>query len=128
MITWELKYTSTSQPQLFEVECYNEQHHIKTSINNGTIRTTNLAGLHFSASYTCCVLAIYRSYEAKRICNTTKTPIVPASGIDQSTSSADQSVNVVNGVLGFIIATLVVLLAVSGVALVCLLRLRIPKR
>ena len=120
LITWEL----THEPQSFEVKCFNEKHRIITTlINNGSFRSTNLEGLHPSTSYTCCVLAIYRFYQAKRICNITETPDL----FSGSSNLFSTSVNVIGGILGFIIAILVVVLAVCGVALVYLLRPRFLK-
>ena len=119
LITWEL----TNEPQSFEVECFNEKHRITTLINNGSFRSINLEGLHPSTSYTCCVLAIYEFYEAKRICNITETPDLFSSGSNLSSTS----VNVIGGILGFIIAILVVVLAVCGVTLVYLLQPRFLK-
>ena len=140
LITWELQNNTLYQPYLFEVECSNERHKIVMSVSNKTF-TTQLQGLLPSTSYTCCVLAIYIESDdngAKRICTTVKTPDLSNTPKNFSTMAPaavetvasdnfmapNSASNTVSGVLGTIIAALLVLLAICGVALVYLLRQR----
>lgn len=117
LVAWELAtmMSNDDEPQSFEIECFSKQHSLSTSVNDVTLRTINLEGLQASTSYTCCVMAVYGFYEAKRICTVTSIP-------ELITNSATTSnTNLVGGILGLVIAILVILLAVSGVALVCLI-------
>ena len=112
LITWEIR---GNDPRFYEAECFNDKHRVSGTVNNVTVHATNLEGLHPTTSYTCCVLAIYGYYEAKRICATIQLPSLLSSRTNQRT------ISVVGGILGLIIAILVILLTVSGVALVCLI-------
>ena len=118
-ITWEI---TGNDPQFYEAECFNDMHRVSGTVNNVTFHATNLEGLHPTTLYTCCVLAIYGYYEAKRICATIQTPSLLS-------SRTDHTISVVGGILGLIIVILVILLAVCGIALVCLIRPRfLPNR
>ena len=139
LIIWELQNNTLYEPYLFEVECSNEQHKIVMSVSNKTF-STQLQGLLPSTSYTCCILAIYIESDdhngAKRICTIIKTPGLPNTQENFSTTAPAETVasdkfmapdsvsNTVSGVLGSIIAVLLVLLAICGVALMYLLRQR----
>ena len=127
LVAWELAtmMSNDDEPQSFEIECFNEQHSLTTSVNDVTLRTINLEGFQASTSYTCCVLAVYEFYEAKRICTVTNTPELLTNSANLPTTSNS---NLVGGILGLIIAILAILLAVSGVALVCLIRARFLNR
>ena len=118
LITWEI---TENDPWFYEAECFNDMHRVSSTFNNVTVHATNLEGLRPATSYTCCVLAIYGYYEAKRICATIQTPSLLS-------SRTDHTISVVGGVLGLIIAILVILLAVCGIALVYLIRPRFLKR
>ena len=119
LITWALNNsTQADVPIRFEIECYSEEHSIAISVSNETL-TTSLGGLLPSTSYTCCVSVVYESYTARRICTEIETSSYSTVTIQERASN---STNVVGGVLGFITAVLLVLLALSGIAVVYLLR------
>ena len=124
-INWELQNIRLHRPNSYEVKCFSEAHHIEMSVNNTTFNI-QLMGLLASISYNCCVSAVYESYiyTPKGACSetTTMNQIQPRSNF-RTSSSAD----IVGGVLGFIIALLLILLAISGAALVYLLRPRFLK-
>ena len=118
MISWEPgNSTSAGIPIiLFEIECNSESHSIAISVSNHS-STVSLGGLLPSASYNCCVSAVYKLYTARRIC--THAGIETTTITEEMTSN---STNVIGGVLGFIIAVLLVLLALCGTLLVFQLR------
>ena len=128
-INWELQNITLRQPNSYKAECFSEAHHIEMSVNNTTFNI-QLMGLLPSISYNCCVSAVYGSY-----CNiyTPKGACIETTTMNQiqpkSNSQASSSADIVGGVLGFIIALLLILLAISGAALVYLLRTKsvIPK-
>ena len=121
LITWASQNTTQYQPSSYKVECFNRQHHIKMLVNNITF-SIELFGLLPSTSYNCCVSAIYESYTARAVCTEIVTTMMPPSGGPIVKNSAADTIG---GVLGFIIAVLLILLAVLGVALVYLLRPRL---
>ena len=117
MISWVLGYSiRAGVPTTFKIECYNEKHSIAISVSNQT-STINLEGLLPSTSYSCCVSVVYELYTARRICTdieTTSTKIT-----EETTSGSIEEIaltNIIGGVLGFIIAVLLVIL------LICQLR------
>ena len=116
LITWEI---TGNDPWFYEAECFNDMHRVSSTVtvtvNNVTVHATNLEGLRPTTSYTCCVLAIYAYYEAKQICAIIQTPSLLS-------GRTDHTISVVGGILGLIIAILVILLAACGIALVCLIR------
>ena len=136
LISWVLHNTTMDEPNSFDVECFNEQHSIAMSVSgqNFTV-TTYLVGLLPTTSYNCCVSAVYQLYVADGICTEVETPKlfvkstttqIPRSSnftteIPKLSNIRDPESNIVGGVLGFIIAILLVLLAISGVTLVYLL-------
>ena len=116
MILWELQNFTEYRPSSFKVRCFNDklQHSIEFSVDNETF-TTTLGGLLPSATYyICCVSAVYGSYVANEICSLLN---VPANANELS----DNRTSIVGGVLGFIIAVLLILLAICGGALLYLL-------
>lgn len=117
MITWDLgNSTRAGVPTMFEIECFSEKHSIAISVSNET-STIRLGGLLPSTPYNCCVAAVYELYTARRICTEIETTT-----ITDHEEIASNSTNVVGGVLGFIIAVLLVLLVLSGVLLIYQLR------
>ena len=117
MISWEPgNSTSAGVPIMFEIECNSESHSIAISVSNHS-STVSLGGLLPSISYNCCVSAIYDLYTARRIC--THAEIETTTITEEMASN---STNVIGGVLGFIIAVLLVLLALSGTLLIFQLR------
>ena len=129
LISWVLYNSTMDEPASFDVKCSNEQHSIKMSVN-GHIFTTYLVGLLPSASYNCCVSAVYERprYQSDGICDEIGTPeLFIATTVPMIRAS---ETNVVGGVLGFIVMILLVLLIISGVALAYLLlkRKAIPTR
>ena len=125
LISWKLQNISLDKPLLYYVKCLNEWHNIVLSVSNETY-TTQLEGLLPATQYSCCVLAAYESYTAKGICNEIETPELN-SFASSTTNEIQESVlkdldNVVVGILGFIITVLLIMLAISGIAMVFLLR------
>ena len=125
-----------AEPASFEVDCHNERHSITISVGNKTL-TTQLRGLLPSSSYSCCVSAVYQEYTSKAICTHITTlgnaerSVASNSSDSGSAESKDlvsNSVNVVGGVLGFIIVVLLILLVISGIALVFLLQPELKRR
>ena len=130
LVTWEQNLT-VDEPTSFKVECRNEQYSIVIRVSNKTFNT-HMEGL-LSSLYNCCVSAVYPLYEAKQICtviNTTSSIMCTINGISSAATCNNQeskSADVVIGVLGFITAVLIILLTLSGIALLCLLRPELRK-
>ena len=152
MISWELQDNVEYHPSSFSVQCFDIQHKIELSINNNHNFTAQLGGLHsYAAYYVCCVSAVYGSYVADGMCailplqtanmtlesslfaisTPSETPQDFASDATISTTShltqtsgSNNRISIVGGVLGFIIAVLLIVLAVCGGALLFLLRSR----
>ena len=123
LISWELNYDPTmDKPTSFDIKCFNEEHSIAISVS-GQNFTTYLEGLLPFISYNCCVSAVYELYIADELCNEIKTPKLFVKRTTEIPKSITESKNIVGGVLGFIIAALLILLTVSGVVLVYLLQL-----
>ncbi len=146
-ITWKWQNNSMmiqNQSNLFQIECFSSRfmHRVGMSVNTTTF-SVELSGLLSSTSYNCCVSVVYGSQTARAVCTEIVTvqltpvsegisTIKPSSGkstIQPSTCqtqgssfSASSSADTIGGVLGFIIVILLILLAVSGAALVYLLR------
>jgi hypothetical protein len=125
-ITWISQNTTREyQPSSYEIECFSGQlqHYIRMLVNSTTF-SVELLGLLPSTSYNCCVSAVYGSYTARAVCTeiaTTQPPTSQPSG----KSIVKTSAAIIGGVLGFIIVILLILLALSGAALVYLLRPRL---
>ena len=120
MISWSLgNSTRAGMPTMFEIECFSEKHSIAISVSNQTL-TINLGGLLPLNSYNCCVSVVYESYTARKNCTEIETTSTDATAITEEIAS--NSTNVVGGVLGFIIAVLLLLLVLSGLLLICQLR------
>jgi hypothetical protein len=114
LISWVLYNTTTDEPISFDVECSNERHSIIMSVR-GQDFTTHLTGLLPLTSYNCCVSAVNELYRADGICDDEiETPELFASDHDSDTK-------IIGGVLGFIVMILLVLLVISGAALVFLI-------
>ena len=130
LITWKLQNISWYQPNSYQTECFNDQHRIEMLVNNEF--RVQLTGLLPYNSYNCCVSAVYESYTAKGVC--IETAIIPHNETSMiqpdscntlgTPSMVSSSADTIGGVLGFIIAVLLILLAISGAALVYLLRPR----
>ena len=129
---------------LFQVGCYNQQHGVYVSnlVSNETNSfTTHLRGLFSSSFYTCCTSAIcYQQYVTRGTCTNIETPelLTTTESLDtsspvesrisnQTESKAMTSVSLVGGILGFIIAVLLILLSLSVIALICLLQPNLKK-
>ena len=129
LITWKLQniLSYQLQPSMYQIECLSNQHRIAMSVNNTTF-SVQLVGLLPSTSYNCCVSATYKAYMPKGICVETvssKTSVTQLDLCETVGRASSSAADTIGGVLGFIIAILLVLLAVLGVALVYLLRPRI---
>ena len=151
-ITWKWQNNSMIQNQLnsLQIECFSDRHHIGMSVNS-TALSVELLGLLRSTSYNCCVSAIYESYTARAVCTEIATiqpptsqpsetsmmrtsggptgDINPDTNINETLnmyqtqeSASSSTADTIGGVLGCIIAVLFILLAMSGAALVYLLR------
>ena len=119
VVTWE-QNTTVEEPTSFEVECHNSHYRLVTSVSRQRT-TTQLSGFLPSSSYTCCVSAEYEGigYTAPGICTEINTNTQAATNID-SMCQAVNSTSIIGGVIGFILAV-VLMFALSGAALVCLL-------
>ena len=123
LITWRLQNSTLDWPSLYLVECFSPGHRVEMSVNNSL--SVQLMGLIPSTTYNCCVSAMYESYvlTPKEACVEAK--LVQPGESNGSNSSSDTTIG---GVLGFFIVFLLILLAISGAALVYLLRPRLFKR
>ena len=128
LISWMLYNTTMDEPTSFDIECSNERHSITMSVS-GQDSTTHLMGLLPLTSYNCCVSAVYELYRAEGMCDDEietpelfirATTTVTATML-RATSDHDSDAKLVGGVLGFIIVILLILLMISGTALVFLL-------
>ena len=119
LISWELQNSSLDKPLSYYAKCFNEWHSIILSVSNESY-AKQLEGLLPAAQYNCCVLAVYESYTAKGVCDEIETPTL--NSLTSSTTSFKDSNNnnVVVGVLGFIVTVLLIMVAVSGIAMVFL--------
>ena len=149
VVTWELQ---DNDPRLFEVGCFNENHIITLWASNKTF-ATQIAGLNPFSNYTCCVAAVFGSQASTTVIKSCSYIEIfakmssPKDNVDTTspaTTTADSeatslpslavsspcnceaySANVVtSGVLGVVIFVLSILLALTGTALVYLLRSR----
>ena len=134
LITWKLQNISYQlQPSMYQIECLSNQHRIAMSANNTTF-SVQLVGLLPSTSYNCCVSATYKAYTPKGICveivmiESSETSITQLDLCETVGRASSSAADTIGGVLGFVIIILLTLLAVSGVALVYLLRPRIFRR
>ena len=124
LISWVLYNTTMDEPTSFDIECSNERHSITMSVR-GQDSTAHLMGLLPLTSYNCCVSAVYELYQAEGVCDDEiETPelfIRATTTMLRATSDHDSDAKLVGGVLGFIIVILLILLMISGAALVSLL-------
>ncbi len=68
LITWTSRNTIHEyQLNSYKIECFSRQHHIKMLVNSTTF-SVELLGLLPSASYNCCVSAVYGSSTARAVC------------------------------------------------------------
>ena len=124
------------QPSSFNIECFNDKlpHSINVRVDNETF-TVQLGHLIPSTTYyTCCITAVYGPHNVliDEICTqvtvtsstTTDAPDKFISGAFRLTSDLDDRTSIVGGVLGFIIAVLLILFAIYGGAFLFLLRSR----
>ena len=119
LISWVLYNTTLDEPTSFDVKCSNEKHSIMMSVSGFT---TQLMGLFPLISYNCCVSAVYELYRADGICDEIVTPVLFISTTTKDLIRAsDSGINVVGGVLGFIVVILLALLIIAGIALAYLL-------
>ena len=120
---------------------------MELSVNNGTLTQINVGDLLSSTSFACCVSAIYYYgyYEAERRCASTdsdlfvtpapnqtsnqpftmnSTSLISASVGSEKVVSSDLNMkaSIIGGVLGSIIAVLLLLLVICGGIMLCLLR------
>ena len=138
VVSWELQNNLAHEVRLFEVECFNENHMITMWTSNNTF-VTQIAGLHPFNNYTCCVSAVFGSQEMTTVTKSCSYIEIlakissPEDNVESCTTAccmqatcdcATNSSDVVGGVLGFVIIVLLILLALTGTALVCLLRSR----
>jgi hypothetical protein len=145
LVSWELYSNASYRPDSFSVKCVNQQYHnMELSVNNGSLTQVNIGDLLSSTTFACCVSAIYYRghYEAERKCTSTDSDLslfttsapnqpftmnsssIPASVGSETVVSSDLSMraSIIGGVLGSIIAILLLLLVVCGGALLYLLR------
>ena len=123
LISWVLYNTTADEPTSFDIKCSNEKHSVTMSVSGQNV-TMQLMGLLPITSYNCCVSAVYELYQADGICDELETPelFISTTTMNQiRASDHDSGINVVGGVLGFIVGILLVLLIIAGVALAFLL-------
>ena len=80
LIMWKWQNNSMIQNQLnsFQIECFNDHHHIGMSVNSTSL-SVELFGLLPSTSYNCCVSAVNGSYTARDVCTEIATIQPPTS-------------------------------------------------
>ena len=109
------------EPTLYRVGCHNEEHNLYVPLGIADIQdltiTVQLSGLLPLLSYTCCASAVYAEYVGRGVCYNIETP-----NLFSTTESSANSVSIVGGVLGVVIAILIILLTLTGTALLCQLR------
>ena len=114
---------------IFHVECYNQQHGVRVNIsvsNEGNSFTTQVRGLFPSSFYTCCTSALSNVYEhcqkyiARGTCITIKTPEHFSTFNPGPVDTKMTSVSLVGGILGSMVAVLliIILLLLSVIAFV----------
>ena len=146
LVAWELTNDTLDDPSFFEIHCFNERRHVMVTENNKTFVTQlELGGpidrdlLSSPDLYNCCVLAIYNTLQpatpATKLCTQIDLKIyslltpeitVPSSTIMSSDSAqkfekcsvSAHSAGLLGGVLGSIIAVLLLLLCVTLMCLV----------
>jgi hypothetical protein len=141
-----------NQPNSFQIECFSDQHHIGMPVNSTTFSIELMGLLPSTSynccvsavygSYTARAVCTEIATILPPTSQTSETPTMhaqPSGGtivkpegvttikpstcqIQECNSMASSSADTIGGVLGFIIAVLLILLAVSGAALVYLLR------
>ena len=131
LINVTLNDNNNSIMDLFQVGCYNQQHGVYSVSNETNNFITYLRDLLPSSFYTCCTSRVSyecncQQYVARGTCisiktqnNSTSNPVDPMIS-NQTESKALTSVGLVGGILGFIIAVLLI-------ALVCLLQPHLKK-
>jgi hypothetical protein len=123
MISWELYSGVPHKPTSFRVECSNRQQVAEFSlwVNNETLTQITVGNLPSATPFSCCVLAIYYdNYGTEKRCQTSNQTFITMNS--SSMIPASQTVNI-GGVLGSIIAILLLLLVLCGGALLYLLYL-----
>ena len=128
-VTWEYHWHNSSslQPHSFEVKCFNKQHS-KTLTASAETSRISVGDLNPFASYNCCVSVKY--YHENYIDETQCTVIGTMDAFTRAaktemfsqTKSSSKMEKLIGGVLGFIIAVLLLILVVCGGALLYLLR------
>ena len=116
------------RPSSFNLRCFNHEpkHSIELSVDNETFMT-QLGGLLSSAShYNCCVSAVYGSYVTDETCTLLRLSN-EQSNLSQD-STTETRANVIGGILGAIIAVLLIIIFVCGGMLLFLLRSKSFKR
>ena len=121
-ISWQLRSKVIFQPSLFKLMCSNDElsHKIEVSVDNKTF-TAQLGRLLPSATnYTCCVNTLFRILNGHfnivfdKICSQVRVTVAsstPTEPSDEYTSDNNYRTSIVGGILGFIIAILLILLA-----------------
>ena len=116
------------RPSSFNLRCFNHEpkHSIELSVDNETFMT-QLGGLLSSAShYNCCVSAVYGSYVTDETCTLLQLGNEPSNLSQDSTTEI--RANIVGGILGAIIAVLLIIIFVCGGMLLFLLQSKSFKR
>ena len=116
-ISWQLRSKVIFQPSLFNLRCSNDElpHRIQVWVDNKTF-TAQLGHLIPSATnYTCCVRATSRSQLRSTLIDEICTQVrvvssTPTEPLDKYTSDNNYRTSIVGGILGFIIAILLILL------------------
>ena len=125
-ISWQLRSMVISQPNLFHLRCSNDEvsHRIEVWVDNKTF-TTQLGRLIPSpTNYTCCVRAVSGPQLSSTLIDEICTQVTVTVASSNPTEPLDRT-SIVGGILGLIIAILLILLAFCGGALLFLLQSRV---
>ena len=145
LVTWRFQNSTLRWPTSYVVECFTKGHRLEMLVNNAF--RAQLMGLVASTTYNCCVSAVYESFvftpkgacveativqpSERRMTQPeeistilSESPTIQLNTCETKGSNSSSAADIISGVFGFIIAVLLILLAILGTVLVCLLRQR----
>ena len=123
-ISWQLHSVVILWPSSFNLMCSNDDlsHRIQVWVDNKTFTAQLGCLIPYTTNYTCCIRAVSGPQLKNTLIDEMCTQIRVASSTP--TEPLDNRTSIVGGILGFIIAILLILLAFCGGALLFLLRSR----
>ena len=124
-ISWQLRSMVVSQPSLFNLMCSNDElsHRVEVWVDNKTYTAQLVPLIPSPTNYTCCVRAVSGPQLSSTLIDEICTQVTVTVASSNPTEPLDRT-SIVGGILGLIIAILLILLAFCGGALLFLLRSR----